>query len=99
MLELIDQVTAYMEKHGFKVVEGKLKRGDPLLRETEQKCKYFKEGFGYPVRVKVYKKDDNNRHMYVSFVKGDLDFAERVGKDEWFSHVFEALCKKHNLPY
>ena len=99
MLELIDQVTEFMENHGFKVVEGKLKRGNPELRETEQKCKYTKEGFGYPVRVKVYKIDHNTRRIYVTLVKGDIDFAERVGHDEFFINAYGKLCEKYNLPY
>ena len=99
MLELIADITAFMERRGFKVIEGTLEEGDPQSRKTEQRCEYKRQDFGYEVMVHVRKTDHNARSIMVKLEEGNTDMAERVNAQGFFLEAYTTLCKNHKLSF
>ena len=99
MLELIAEITTFMQGRGFNIIDGTLEEGDPELLKTEQMCEYYRKDFGYPVMVHVRKTDHNARSIMVKLEVGNVDMAERVNEDHFFFEAYRTLCTRHNLPF
>ena len=99
MLELIAEITTFMQGRGFEIIPGTLEEGNPELSKTEQKCEYRRDDFGYPVMVHVRKYNHSARSIMVKLEEGNVDMAERVNEKGSFFDAYFTLCKNHNLPY